>query len=65
MTPELAAEHPGVGRALVTQVLGQLLAEGFERYVAALICRGNTSRGLAGTQASTARREYALYEWRS
>jgi hypothetical protein len=65
VTPALAAEQPGVGRALVTQVLGQLLTRGFERYVAALICRGNSSRGLAGTQTSTQRRDYALYEWRS
>jgi hypothetical protein len=63
--PVLAAQHPGVGRALVTQVLEALLAQGFQRYVAALIGRGNTSRGLAGRQTSTTRREYALYEWRT
>jgi hypothetical protein len=65
VTPAMAAQHPGVGRALVTQILGELLSQGFQRYVAALICRGNTSRGLRGRHPSMTEREYALYEWRS
>jgi len=63
-TPAVAARCPGVGRALVTQVLGGLLEQGLDRYVAALMCRGNSSRGLRRGVARD-RREYALYEWRS
>lgn len=65
VTPEAAARRPGLGRALVTQVLGALLGGGYQRYLAPLILRGNVSRGLIGNAAGTITREYALYEWRS
>jgi len=64
VTPEAAERRLGLGRALVTQVLSHLLPEGYGRYVAPLISRGNTSRGLMGAPPRPSR-EYALYEWRS
>jgi hypothetical protein len=65
VTPEAAAQTPGLGRALVTQTLGALIGSRYERYLAPLMLRGNVSRGLIGKPTGTITREYALYEWRS
>jgi len=65
VTPEAAKRGPGLGRALVTQVLGALLEAGYVRFVAPLIGYGNVSRGLVGATDRLRARRYALYEWRS
>jgi hypothetical protein len=65
VTPEAAVRSPGLGRALVTQVLGALVGGGYQRYLAPLILRGNVSRGLICRSPGAITRQYSLYEWRS
>jgi hypothetical protein len=65
VTPEAAKNCPGLGRALVTEVLGNLIGAGYVRYVAPLIGHGNVSRGLAGATQTLNARRYALFEWRA
>jgi hypothetical protein len=65
VTPEAAKSCPGLGRALVTEVLGNLIGAGYVRYVAPLISQGNVSRGLAGATVALNARRYALFEWRA
>jgi hypothetical protein len=62
ITPEEAKKRTGSGRAGFYYILHQILNEGFETVVLALMAKGNRMHKLLVEDAPQPQREYALYE---
>lgn len=62
VTPEEAKKKNGLGRAGFYHIIRQILEEGYDRVVVALMAGGNPVRGLLGEHSPAAQRRYTLYE---
>lgn len=62
ITPEEAMKRSGLGRAGFYYIFRQILTEGFETAVVALMAKGNRVHKLLGEDAPKPQREYTLYE---
>ncbi|MCU0572396.1 MAG: hypothetical protein MUC41_05320 [Syntrophobacteraceae bacterium] len=63
ITPEEAAKRRGLGGAMFSFVMRNILEEGFERVIVPLMARGNVAHRLLAGDAPLPSREYALYEY--
>lgn len=62
ITPEEAKKKTGSGRAGYYYIMHQILKEGFETLLLALMAKGNRAHKMLGEDAPKPQREYALYE---
>lgn len=62
ITPEEAMKRSGLGRAGFYYIFRQILTEGFETVVVALMAKGNRVHKLLGEDTPKPQREYTLYE---
>ena len=62
ITPEEAQKKTGAGRAGLYFIFNQILKEGFETAILALMAKGNRVHKLIGEVAPQPQREYTLYE---
>ena len=62
MTPEEAKKRNGLGRAGFYHIMRQILEEGYETVLVALMAEGNRVRGLLKEHVADTRRQYTLYE---
>ena len=62
ITPEEAQKKTGAGRAGFYFISNQILKEGFETVLMALMAKGNRVHKLLGEDAPQPQREYSLYE---
>jgi hypothetical protein len=61
-TPEEAKKRNGLGRALFSYILSEILAEGYESILVTLMAKGNPSRRFLQRYAEDDKRQYTLYE---
>ena len=62
ITPEEATKRTGLGRAGFYHIIREILKEGYETVVIALMAKDNVVRGLLSGNAAAAQRQYTLYE---
>jgi hypothetical protein len=63
ITPEEAAKQGGLGGAMFSLTMRNILEEGFERVIVPLMAKGNVAHRLMEGDTPPPSREYALYEY--
>ena len=62
MTPDETGKGADFGRALFHYIIRQIMKEGYETVLVALMARGGPMARMAGVNISVAQRQYTLYE---
>jgi hypothetical protein len=63
ITPEEMAKQSGLGGAMFSLIMRNVVEEGFERVIVPLMVKGNVAHRLMEKDAPPPSREYALYEY--
>lgn len=63
ITPTEMRKKSGLGHAIFSYIIGQIISAGFSEMTLALVAEGSRALRLLGDQAADFRREYELYEF--